>query len=134
VFAFHRNLSTKAGGMRGIRVKRFTPARCWLAYGNRIDIRLSEAELFPMLISTISSGDHNAPIWDLRDPGGFMGAAACIVVPSFWDRFRAEGDWQKLAWWIRDHLPYSSLCYFPRYSAFNISWHEQPGTADRQRH
>lgn len=75
-----------------------------------------------------ASNEANAAghIWDMRDKHGDMGATACIVVPSFWDRFQAEGDWQKLAWWIHDHLPYSSLCFFPTYWAFNISWHERP--------
>ena len=31
-----------------------------------------------------------------------------------------------MAWWIHDHLPYSSLYFFPRLSAFNINWHEAP--------
>lgn len=75
-----------------------------------------------------ASNEANAAghIWDLRDKDGCMGATACIVVPRFWDRFQAEGDWQKLAWWIHDHLPYSSLYFFPTYWAFNISWHERP--------
>ncbi len=55
-----------------------------------------------------------------------MGATACVVVPSFWDRFQAPGDWQKIAWWIHDHLPYAGLEFFPTYWAFNINWHEQP--------
>ena len=70
-----------------------------------------------------SAADH---IWDLRDPDGGMGATACIVVPWVWDRFQAPGDWQKLAWWIHDHLPYASLCFFPKLWAFNIQWHERP--------
>ncbi len=65
-------------------------------------------------------------IWDRRDSVGHMGATACIVVPGFWDRFQAEGDWQKLAWWIHDNLPYHSLEFFPRYWAFNITWREAP--------
>ena len=65
-------------------------------------------------------------IWDLRDSDGHMGAAACIVVPSFWERFREEGDWQRLAWWIHDHLPYSRMTYFRTRFAFNLGWHEQP--------
>lgn len=65
-------------------------------------------------------------IWDRRDADGYMGATACIVVPRFWDRFQAEGDWQKLAWWIHDHLPHGGLYFFPTYWAFNISWHEKP--------
>jgi hypothetical protein len=62
----------------------------------------------------------------MRDGDGCMGAMACIVVPSFWDRFQAEGDWMKLAWWIHDHLPYSTLYFFPKFWAFNIGWHERP--------
>ncbi|MBX5282162.1 hypothetical protein HJB90_14305 [Rhizobium sp. NLR10a] len=65
-------------------------------------------------------------IWDKLDASGYMGATACIVVPAFWDRFQAPGDWQKLAWWIHDHLPYSTLEFFSTYWAFNIQWHEQP--------
>ncbi len=57
-----------------------------------------------------------------------MGATACVVVPSFWDRFQDEGDWQKLAWWLHDHLPYSKMYFFPKknYWAFNLTWNEQP--------
>lgn len=73
-----------------------------------------------------NESNYAAHIWDRRDADGHMGATACIVVPSFWDRFQEEGDWRKLAWWIHDHLPYSSLYFFPKYWAFNISWHEQP--------
>lgn len=73
-----------------------------------------------------NESNYAGHIWDRRDAEGHMGATACIVVPSFWDRFQAEGDWQKLAWWIHDHLPYSSLYFFPVYWAFNISWHEAP--------
>ena len=65
-------------------------------------------------------------IWDLRDPEGLMGATACVVVPWFADRFAAPGDWRKLAWWVHDHLPYSSLEFFPKLWAFNLSWHERP--------
>lgn len=65
-------------------------------------------------------------IWDRRDADGCMGATACVVVPAFWDFFQEEGDWQKLAWWIHDHLPYSDLAFFPKYWAFNITWREVP--------
>jgi hypothetical protein len=77
---------------------------------------------------TCASNEENAAahIWDRRDAGGFAGAMACVVVPSFWDDHQAPGDWQKLAWWIHDHLPYSSLCFFPTYWAVNIGWHERP--------
>jgi hypothetical protein len=73
-----------------------------------------------------NESNYAGHIWDRRDADGFMGATACVVVPSFWDRYQREGDWQKLGWWIHDHLPYSSLYFFPTYWAFNISWHERP--------
>ncbi|OLP59918.1 hypothetical protein BJF93_09965 [Xaviernesmea oryzae] len=65
-------------------------------------------------------------VWDRKDARGHKGAMACIVVPWVWDRHQAEGDWQRLAWWIHDHLPYSSLEFFPKLWAFNIGWHEAP--------
>jgi hypothetical protein len=75
-----------------------------------------------------ASNDWNAAkhIWDLRDGGGHMGAMACVVVPAFWNRFQGAGDWQRLAWWIHDHLPYSRMTFFRTRFAFNIGWHEQP--------
>jgi len=51
---------------------------------------------------------------------------ACIVVNWYCDRYEQTGEWQPLAWWIHDHLPYSTLCFFPNLCAFNIGWHEQP--------
>ena len=69
------------------------------------------------------AGGH---IWDLKGAGGRTGATACIVVPSFWDAFQAPGDWQKLAWWLHNHLPYSSLYFHPKFWAFNITWSDQP--------
>jgi hypothetical protein len=77
---------------------------------------------------TCASNESNyaGHIWDERDADGYMGATACIVVPSFWDKFQGEGDWTKLAWWIQDHLPHAGLYFFPTYWAFNISWHEKP--------
>lgn len=55
-----------------------------------------------------------------------MGAAVCIAVPWMVDHYHDESDWQRLAWWIHDHLPYASLCFFPKLWAFNIQWHERP--------
>jgi hypothetical protein len=77
---------------------------------------------------TCASNEANyaAHIWDRRDSSGFMGATACIVVPWFADRYEAGADWRALAWWIHDHLPYSSLYFFPKLAAFNITWHEKP--------
>jgi len=70
--------------------------------------------------------NYAAHIWDRRDADGCMGAMACVVVTSFVDRYEAGEDWRALAWWIHDHLPYSSLRFFPKYAAFNINWHERP--------
>jgi hypothetical protein len=67
--------------------------------------------------------DH---IWDRRDKNGHMGATACVVVPGFWQDNQQTGDWQKLARWISDNLPYSTLYFFPKYWACNINWHESP--------
>lgn len=65
-------------------------------------------------------------IWDRRDAQDRVGATACVVLPAVWDRFQAEGDWQKLAWWIHDHLPYSELEFYPKYWACNVTWHDKP--------
>ena len=65
-------------------------------------------------------------IWDVKDAEGRIGATACVMVPSFWDAHQGSGDWTKLAWWIHDNLPYSSLYFFPKYWAFNISWSDRP--------
>lgn len=75
-----------------------------------------------------ASNDSNAAyhIWDARDHDGCFGAAACVVVPSFWAQYRWQGDWQRLAWWIHDHLPYSYVTFFKTRFAFNIGWHERP--------
>ena len=37
-----------------------------------------------------------------------------------------EGDWQIMARWISDNLPFSELEFFPTYWAVNIGWHEKP--------
>ena len=65
-------------------------------------------------------------IWDMHDGQGFMGAAACLVVPWFADRYEKGADWRQLAWWIHDHLPYGHLEFYPKLCAFNIQWSEQP--------
>jgi len=54
------------------------------------------------------------------------GAVACIVVPHFANAHNSDGDWKKLAWWIHDHLPYSTMEFFPNRWAFNLGWHEIP--------
>ena len=74
-----------------------------------------------------NEANYAGHIWDKRDANGYMGATACIVVPSFLSYYEKTGDWQALAWWIHDNVEaYSSMCFFPKLAAFNISWHEQP--------
>lgn len=71
--------------------------------------------------------NYAAHIWDKRDADGNMGAMASIVVPAFWDQYsEEEGGWQRIAWWIHDTLPYSTLYFFPKRWAFNIGWLEEP--------
>ena len=77
---------------------------------------------------TCASNESNfaGHIWDRLDENGHMGAMACVVVPSFWAKHQEQGDWRILARWIHEHLPYSTLYFFPTYWAFNIGWHERP--------
>lgn len=92
-------------------------------YGSRIQATTNKAGY------TCASNASNAAghIWDLRSSSGHVGAAACIIVPGVWDRFHGTpGGWQKLAWWIHDHLPYSEMTFFPEFWAFNISSHDEP--------
>lgn len=65
-------------------------------------------------------------IWDYPDKDGKQGATACIVLPWLVDHIECGGKWTDMAWWIHDHLPYSSLCYFAKLGAFNINWREVP--------
>jgi hypothetical protein len=65
-------------------------------------------------------------IWDYPDADGMHGATVCIVIPALVDWIESGGSWTAMAWWIHDHLPYSSLCFFAKLGAFNISWHERP--------
>lgn len=65
-------------------------------------------------------------IWDRLDENGHKGAMACIVIPDFADAHREQGDWQILASWIDEALPYSSLHFFPKLWAVNVGWHEKP--------
>jgi hypothetical protein len=63
-------------------------------------------------------------IWDALDRNGRMGAAACIVIPWFSDRYANGADWRSMAWWIHDHLPYAHLQFYPKLCAFNILWRD----------
>lgn len=75
-----------------------------------------------------NESNYAGHIWDVRDAGGHMGATACVVVPWFTDRYAKGAEWTELAYWIQDHLPYSSLEFFhgEGLCSFNINWHEQP--------
>lgn len=65
-------------------------------------------------------------IWDQRDANGRMGATACVIVNRFIPYYERTGDWESLAWWVHDHLPYSEMEFFPKMAAFNLQWHEDP--------
>lgn len=54
-----------------------------------------------------------------------MGAMACIVVPWFVDHCQPE-QWPAMAYWVHNHLPYSSMTFFSKLGAFNLGWHENP--------
>jgi len=74
-----------------------------------------------------NEANYGGHIWDFPTIGGVKGATACIVVPSFLDYYELTGHWQALAWWVHDNIPaYSSMCFFPKLAAFNISWSEKP--------
>ena len=69
---------------------------------------------------------HARHIWDMKDADGCMGATACIIVSRFIPHYERTGEWEALAWWIHDHLPYSTMTFFPKFAAFNLNWHERP--------
>ncbi|KQX54158.1 MULTISPECIES: hypothetical protein [Ensifer] len=92
-------------------------------YRNRAVNGFGNANGLNCSTNAASAADH---IWDMRDADGCIGATACIVIPWVWDRRGEIGGWQSIAWWIHDHLPYASLCFFPKLWAFNIQWHERP--------
>lgn len=73
-----------------------------------------------------NEANYAAHIWDYADAHRRRGATACIVVPWLVDHIANGGCWTDMAWWIHDHLPYSTLCFFSKLAAFNISWHERP--------
>ncbi|MGQ7794257.1 hypothetical protein ACUN0C_17765 [Faunimonas sp. B44] len=73
-----------------------------------------------------NESNYAGHIWDRRDPDGRMGATACIVVNAFIPYYERTEHWEALAWWVHDHLPYSAMQFFPRFAAFNLTWHEEP--------
>ena len=64
-------------------------------------------------------------IWDWGQ-GSEAVAGASIVVPWFADQYDQGRDWQDLAWWLHDHLPYSEMWFFPKLAALNLVWRPQP--------
>ncbi|MYZ47075.1 hypothetical protein [Propylenella binzhouense] len=73
-----------------------------------------------------NEADRARHIWDAPDAEGRTGAMATVIVNAFIPYYERTGDWEAIAWWIDDHLPYSELQVFPRYAAFNIGWREVP--------
>ena len=53
-------------------------------------------------------------------------SSACVVVNRFIPYYERTGDWEALAWWIHDHLPYSDMEFFPKFAAFNLQWRDDP--------
>ena len=73
-----------------------------------------------------NEANYAGHIWDRRDGQGRMGATACIIVNSFIPYYQRTGDWEAMAWWVHDHLPYSDMEFFPNFAAFNLQWREEP--------
>jgi hypothetical protein len=65
-------------------------------------------------------------IWDRLDGAAMMGAKVVVVVPWLIDRSAEKQNWQSMAWWIHDHLPYSEVDFFPQLGVFDIAWHQAP--------
>ena len=65
-------------------------------------------------------------IWDRRDAAGRMGATACVIVNAVVPFYERTGDWEAMAWWVHDHLPYHDMEFFPKMAAFNLQWREEP--------
>ncbi|WP_147105105.1 hypothetical protein [Tateyamaria sp. syn59] len=64
-------------------------------------------------------------IWDWGD-GDKSIAGTSLAIPWFTDQYEQGRDWQDLAWWIHDHLPYSAMWFFPKLCAFNLDWRPVP--------
>jgi len=75
---------------------------------------------------TRNEANYAHHIWDYRDADGNLGALATIVINRYIPYFGTTKNWQSLAWYVHDNLPYSSLYFFPKLCAFNIGWRENP--------
>lgn len=65
-------------------------------------------------------------IWDQRDAEGRMGATVSVAIPWFADQYERGRDWLDLAWWLFEHLDFHAINFFPKLSAFNLTWREEP--------
>jgi hypothetical protein len=54
-------------------------------------------------------------IWDRRTPEGIAGAMATVIVHEFIPYYQRTGRWEAMAWWVHDHLPYSSMLFFQNF-------------------
>jgi hypothetical protein len=73
-----------------------------------------------------NEANYAGHIWDVRDAAGRMGATACIVVNAAIPYYERTRDWEALAWWVHDHLPYHAMEFYPKFAAFNLTWREEP--------
>src|SRR5690606_30869366 len=76
-----------------------------------------------------TDNDMNAArhIWDRRDSAGYLGGTVTVFLPAYLETYGETGDYQPLAWWIRDHVgDYAELLFFKHLCAFNIRWYEGP--------
>ena len=73
-----------------------------------------------------NEANYGTHIWDKLDKNSHMGAMATIVVNRFIPYYERTKNWQAMAWWMHDYLPYSEIYFFPKLAAFNIGWHEAP--------
>lgn len=72
-----------------------------------------------------NESNYAGHIWDERDAGGNMGATACIIVHALIPYYEATGNWEALAWWMHDHLPYDGMEFFRKFGAFNVQWRQE---------
>lgn len=69
-------------------------------------------------------------MWDYVDDNGNIGACVSVVVPWFEDQYgehpNPKRDWRDLAYWMHDHLTYSTIWFFPKLACFNLTWSPSP--------
>ncbi|MFT7254735.1 MAG: hypothetical protein ACI81Q_002159 [Paracoccaceae bacterium] len=72
--------------------------------------------------------DHNwgRHIWDQRDGDGRRGACTSLFVPWFSDQYALTPDRRDLAFWLKDHLHFYDVWFFPKLCAFNLGLRDDP--------